>query len=82
MVVEVRALFAREFADANAGINSPRVEQLVSDLWHNYQLLADRKRDVALVEQMVDVRRQEEPVGAVKALGVGCVPPRLYVARL
>src|SRR4030095_13424172 len=45
------------------------------------QLLVARESDVALVEQVIDVRRQEQAVGAVKALSICRVSPRLDVTR-
>ncbi len=54
VVVQVRALFTRELANSDTGIDAPRIEQLVSDLGNDQQLLVAREGDVALVEQMVD----------------------------
>ena len=75
-------LLARELADANASIDSPGIKQLDPDLRHHYQLLIAREGDVALVEQMIDVRRQQQAVGPVQAFRVRCVTPRLDVAGL
>jgi hypothetical protein len=80
VVVQVGVLFALEFANANAGIDSPRVEKLVADFWNDHQFLATGKRNVALVEEVIDMRRQEEAVGAVEALSIRRVTPRFYVA--
>ena len=66
MVFQVGALFPRELSNPNTGIDAPRIEQLVSNLGNNHQLLAAREGDVALVEQMVNVGRQQQPVRAVK----------------
>src|SRR4026209_1664066 len=71
-----------ELANANAGIDSPCIEKLVPDLWNNHQFLTTGKGDVALVEQMIDVGRQQQTVSAVEALGIRRVPPRLDVAGL
>ena len=43
------------------------------------QLLAAGEGDVALVKQVIDVRREQQAIGAVEALGIGRVPPRLDV---
>ena len=64
---------------ANAGVDSPRVEERVPNLRNNHQLLAARERDVALVEQMIDVGGQQQTVGAVEALSVRRITPRLDV---
>lgn len=56
VVLEVRILFTRELADAYAGVDAPRVEELIPNLRDDDQLLIPRERDVALVEQVVDVR--------------------------
>ena len=40
VVLEVGILLARELADAYAGVNTPRVEELVSNFWDNDQFLA------------------------------------------
>jgi hypothetical protein len=66
VVVQVGALFPRELANSDTGIDPPRIEQLVSDFGNDQQLLAAREGDVALVEQMVNVGRQQQPVRAVK----------------
>lgn len=58
VVVQVGVLLPRKLADADASIVAPCIEQLVSDLRNNDQLLAAREGDVAFVEQMIDVRRQ------------------------
>ena len=81
VVVQVGVLLSRELANAHAGIDSPRIQKLVSDLGDDDQFLAAGEGDVALVEQMIDVRRQQQAVGAVEALGIGRVPPRLDVTR-
>ena len=75
-------LLARETADADTSIDPPRIEQLISDLGDDYQLLAAREGNVTLVEQMIDVRRQQQPIGAIETLGIGRISPRLDVARL
>ena len=62
VVFEKGVLLARELADANACIDSPCIKQLVPDLWNDDQFLAARECDVAFVEQMIDVRRQEQPL--------------------
>ena len=56
VTVGLGVLAPREFANTHARIYSPRIKQLVSDLWDNEQFLVARERDVALVEQMIDVR--------------------------
>lgn len=72
-------MLSRELTDANAGIDAPGVEKLVPNLWNDHQFLAAGKRNVALVEEVIDVRRQEEAVGAVEALGIRRVTPRFYM---
>ena len=82
VIVEVRVLFARELPDAHARVNPPRVQQLVPDLRHDDQGLITGERDIALVEEVIDVRRKKQPVRTVQPLGIGRLPPRLDVARL
>src|SRR2546427_9387785 len=77
VIVKVGALLASEVANPYARIDTPRVEELVPDVGHENEFLVHRERDVALVEQVVDVRRQQQPVGAIQTLGVGRVSPRL-----
>ena len=55
VVVEVGALFTRELTNANARMDAPRIEELVSDLGNDDQLLIARKSDVPLVEQVINV---------------------------
>ena len=50
--------------------------------WYNQQLLARREGDVALVEQVIDVRRRAAPVRAIEALSIGGIPPGLDVTGL
>lgn len=75
MIVQISVLLSRELADANAGIDSPGIEKVVPDLGNDHQFLAAGKRDVALVEEVIDMRRQEEAVGSVEALGIRRVTP-------
>src|SRR6185436_10265475 len=70
VVVQIRTLLSREFADSYTSVDSPRVHQLVFDLWNNYQLLTPGEGDVALVEQMIDVWREKQSVGTVEPLRV------------
>src|SRR4051794_1787279 len=39
VVVQVGVLLSRELADAHAGINAPRTQELVADFWNNHELL-------------------------------------------
>lgn len=82
MVVEVSVLLARELSNANAGIDSPRIEKLVPHLGNDDQFLAAGECDVALVKQVIDVRRQKQAVGSIEALGIGRVTPRFDVTGL
>ena len=82
VVVQIGVLLSREVANAHAGIDSPRIQKLVSDLRDDDQFLAAGEGEVALVEQVIDVRRQQQAVGTVEALGIGGVPPWLDVTRL
>ena len=75
MPIQVGALLSRELANPYTRIDAPGVEKLVSDLWHDDELLARGERDVALVEQVVDVRREEQTVRAVETLGIRRVSP-------
>jgi hypothetical protein len=45
-------------------------------------LLAAREGDVALVEEVIDVRRQQQAVRAIESLRVGRISPRLDVTGL
>lgn len=55
VVVQVGVLLPGELADSHAGVNAPGVEQLVSDFRNDDQFLTSGKRDVALIEEVVDV---------------------------
>ena len=79
VIIQMGALLRREFANTHARVYSPRIKQLVSDLWDDEQFLVAGERDVALVEQMIDVRGQQQTIGAVEALGVRRITPRLDV---
>jgi hypothetical protein len=81
VVFQARALHPGEPADTYPGVNAPRIQKLVPDFWDDDPFLAAGESKVAPVEQVIDVRRQQEAVGAVEALGIGRVPPRLDVAR-
>jgi hypothetical protein len=60
VVFQVGTLLPGELADTYPGVDAPRVQQLVSDLLHDDQFLVAGKCDIALVEQMIDVRRQQQ----------------------
>src|SRR5215212_2099504 len=75
MVVKVGALLSGEIADAHTGVDAPSIEKLAPDFWDDQQLLASGEADVALVEQVIDVRRQQQSVGTVEALGIVGVSP-------
>ena len=80
VIIQIGALLRREFANTHARVYSPRIKQLVSDLWDDEQFLVAGERDVALVEQMIDVRRQQQPIGTIEPFCVGRISPRLDVA--
>ena len=82
VVVQVGVLLRREVANAHAGVDSPCIQKLVSDLRDDDQFLAAGEGDVALIEQVIDVRRQQQAVGTIEALGISRVPPWLDVTRL
>ena len=65
MVFEKRALLARERADPDAGIDSPRIEQCVLNVRNDEESLVAGECDVAFIKQVIDVRRQKEAVRAV-----------------
>jgi len=81
VVFQVRALLPGELADAYPGVDAPRIQKLVPDFCDDDQFLAAGERYVALVKQMIDVRRQQQPIGAIESFSVVRVSPRLDVTR-
>src|SRR5881396_2167010 len=73
VVVQVGILLPCELTNTHTCVDSPRFQQFVSDLGDNDQFLAGGEGDVALVEQVVYVRRQQQSVGAIEPFGVGRV---------
>ncbi len=63
VVFQVGALLPGELADAYPGVDAPRIQKLVPDFWDDDQFLAAGERKVALVEQVIDVRRQQQAIG-------------------
>ena len=60
VIIQVSVLLPREVAHAHTRVDSPRIQKLVSDLRDDDQFLPVGERDVALVEEVIDVRRQQQ----------------------
>jgi hypothetical protein len=69
VVVQVGVLVRWKISDSDSRIDSPSVEKLFSDLRNDNEFLVVREGNVAFIEEMIDVRRQEQPVRTVDLLG-------------
>jgi len=57
VVVQVSALLSRERADVHIRMDAPCVDQTIARLRNDKQPLSRRERQVAPIEEMVDVGR-------------------------
>jgi hypothetical protein len=54
-----RALFAVEIANIHTGVDTPLLEQVSSKIGHDQKSIVVGKRNVSLVEEVINVRGQQ-----------------------
>lgn len=81
VIFKKRLLLSSERADPSASVDPPFGKQARANVGNDQKLFTTREADVTLIEQMIDVRRQEQAVVAVESFHVRGVSPRLDVTR-